>query len=436
MLSEIIRGLAFLVTPLTNIILIKNLFDFNYKIITRKNIFIVFIVAILNILLYSFEYSFVNSILLIGIITIANKFITKETLIISFIMTCLSMIVIAVADMLSSILLISHMTASFVRTNSIAMLLGNILVGMISVILSRINYIKTRFNKFIKRIDYTNTKIFSLFLAMLLVVMSVLLYMISTNYNFDFKYLLLIFVISIFFGLLFILIYEYDKYLKLRNEYNTIFEYFKGLEEWIDEERLLTHEHKNQLATIQSMTKEKKVKEYINEILKTKIDIENQQIEMLKDIPNGGMKGLIYYKIIMATRNGISINIDINKKVGKLINKLSLKEIKNLSQILGIYFDNAIEEAITTKEKLISLEIYNVNNDIKIVLSNSISGKVDINEINKKNFSKKGKNRGNGLFYVRKLINENKNFQSSSSVINNYFYQTLILCKENNDNKK
>ena len=94
---------------------------------------------------------------------------------------------------------------------------------------------------------------------------------------------------------------------------------------------------------------------------------------------------------------------------------------------MGIVIDNAIEASSKTNNKYILIDIYN-DNGIVIEISNSFKGKVDINSINDKYYSTKGKNRGLGLFIINKLIKSSN--ISYEQFINDSIFTTIIKIKK------
>ena len=79
------------------------------------------------------------------------------------------------------------------------------------------------------------------------------------------------------------------------------------------------------------MTKEKKVKDKIDEIISDTINIDNHMINQLKNLPSGGLKGLLYYKIAVARNNDINIEVDVSQDASPVLNALNQDELKIIS---------------------------------------------------------------------------------------------------------
>ncbi len=104
--------------------------------------------------------------------------------------------------------------------------------------------------------------------------------------------------------------------------------------------------------------------------------------------------------------------------------------VYQLSRILGILFDNAIEAAKESDEKIMNLHIRNEakRNRYVICLSNSYKDKsVDTEQIYVKGVSSKGENRGLGLWEVRRFISKAKNLNLYTTKDSTYFTQQLEI---------
>jgi two-component system sensor histidine kinase AgrC len=213
------------------------------------------------------------------------------------------------------------------------------------------------------------------------------------------------------------------------NEYDNLFIYVQNFEEWIEKEQLNRHEYKNQLAVLYSLSKELKVKNKIQDILKDNLNIENPIENKLKVLPKGGIKGLMYYKSIIAQNNKLNLTIDISIDPKGILNKLNNEERNKICKLIGIYYDNAIEAAKESRKKNILIEIYELSNKVNIVFSNTFKKTSLITNKELKGVSTKGKGRGNGLFFAKKIINNNNFLYEKSEIIDHYYIETLTIIK-------
>ena len=220
---------------------------------------------------------------------------------------------------------------------------------------------------------------------------------------------------------------EKSNYERLNEEYKILLNCVQTFEDWIDNEQMYKHELKNSLSVIRNMTNNKNIIKKIDKILGVNISIDDEYIENLKYIPKNSMKGLIYYKIALAQKNKVEMVIEVSQNVVNSFKKISEEKINTICIILGIYLDNAIEEAQLTNEKKVTIEIYVIEQSLNIVISNSCRKVISLKEMSKKNSSTKGSNRGNGLYYVGKILRKNKWLKSNALFLNNYFIQKIII---------
>lgn len=218
-----------------------------------------------------------------------------------------------------------------------------------------------------------------------------------------------------------------NRYNRLIEKYNNVLDYACTYEEELEKDILLRHEHKNQLAVIKGLSKNQKVKNYIDEILKNNKKDKSLNINGINKLPKGGIRGLIYYKICCMKKKNIKYSLDISKNIKEGFIKVSDKNKRILSYVLGVFLDNAIEECEDNSDGNISIEIYLLNNNINIVVTNTLMDKINIKKIGKRGYSTKGKNRGNGIFLVDNLLKDNKSIKTSNKIINNYFIQEIII---------
>ncbi|NCC71460.1 GHKL domain-containing protein [bacterium] len=166
----------------------------------------------------------------------------------------------------------------------------------------------------------------------------------------------------------------------------------------------------------------KKRKEY-NDIISNFIDKYNNKgssdIHSIYNLPIG-IKGLIYYKIHDMKLKNIKVFLNVSNNSVKYFEKLSSFVYLDISKILGILLDNAMESASKSAEKEVLIDIYYEDGYIVIYIENTKTGIINLNLINSKNYSTKGKERGLGLHIVKTIINKNENFVFEQFVNENF----------------
>lgn len=336
---------------------------------------------------------------------------------------------LAFADALASFVFMPLFSVEEIRTNSIMMIISNSTVNLILILLIKIKYIQKPLSKFynygLKQSFLTNI----LFLGLLIVGFCYLAYNIALSTFFNKDYILNTVVMIIFVIITYIFIDNQNKYKKLEKDYDGLFAYIQNFEDWIEKEQLNRHEYKNQLAVLRCLTKEKKVKDKIDEILEDDINIEGQAVTSLKNLPKGGIKGLMYYKSAIAQKHKINLTTDVSIESKGILTRLSEKEVRVLCKLIGIYFDNAIEAAIESRKKNLSIEIYELKDRVNFVFSNTFKKHKNLKDRNKKGVSSKGEGRGNGLYFASKLIKENNWIKGKQDIIDNYYIQEISITK-------
>ena len=157
------------------------------------------------------------------------------------------------------------------------------------------------------------------------------------------------------------------------------------------------------------------------------INVEDKYIETLRNIPKGGLKGILYYKIAMAANEKVNITIDVSTNVTYKLERLSKRSLKELCIMLGIYIDNALEAASKSKEKNVTIEIYKINKNLNFVISNTYDKLIPLNKMIKKGFSTKGLERGKGLYYIQKILKNNKKIKSEQYFKDKFYIQKLTI---------
>ena len=135
------------------------------------------------------------------------------------------------------------------------------------------------------------------------------------------------------------------------------------------------------------------------------------------------------YNILSSKHKNIVKN-NINFDFYSAINYKSLSVPSyELSKILGILLDNAIDAALLSEEKEITLACKNLKNGFcQITLKNSYINKdVNIQKIYEKGYSSKKVKSGLGLWEVSKIIEKFPNMMLSTEKDNDYFTQILQI---------
>ena len=286
--------------------------------------------------------------------------------------------------------------------------------------------------KFIKKIrkdilpKLLNSKIIIIVSAISLLV----LYLIDVKYSFDLNdttYLINSIIVIGVFILLIINIYNYYKINKEIEKTEILLNFMSKYEKIIDDNRINKHEILNNLLILKSF-ENKNSKEYIEIIddLIARYDKKGMDFKNIYNLPTG-LKGILYYKLYGLEEKKYNIRINISKQVTVSLKNLPRKEYIKLYRIINILIDNAIEASSKSREKMINIEIYKEESNNIIIIDNSFKGKLDLNMINNKNYSTKGKGRGLGLYILKSIINDSKKISLEQKIYKNIFSSKIII---------
>lgn len=404
----------------------KVLFKIEDNKLKLKDIYLYLILIMTNILFSSESYIIGQLIIKIIVFSLIIKKLFKTKILTSIALSVISSIIVIVAETFL-IVLDNYEHMQLISDYLYITLINGFVTSLLSYCISKIFFIKDVINKFltINEKAIKKSEIAMIWFSLVVIFFFYYLVVLSRYYRINQFTLILIMIIS--FMMFIIHVCDTNRYNRLIEKYNNVLDYACTYEEELEKDILLRHEHKNQLAVIKGLSKNQKVKNYIDEILKNNKKDKSLNINGINKLPKGGIRGLIYYKICCMKKKNIKYSLDISKNIKEGFIKVSDKNKRILSYVLGVFLDNAIEECEDNSDGNISIEIYLLNNNINIVVTNTLMDKINIKKIGKRGYSTKGKNRGNGIFLVDNLLKDNKSIKTSNKIINNYFIQEIII---------
>ena len=428
MLQILNKSICYVIMYLTGYFIIKSIIKRKPKYNIYSFLYIM-LLGYVSVFLHKTEYQTAYSIIVFLLNIVVYKKVFKLQLNQSTILCAIFMAIMTVSDMcVTSVLRIVY-TQDMIRSSFVLSIIANLLISIASIGIINIKPIQEKVCKFYQNACTKKMIVNVIFLIMLVIGYMFLLYKFANSELNTETYVTNIVIGVLFTFLTYIYIDSKNEYKTLSDEYDNLFSYVQNFEEWIDKEQLNRHEYKNQLAVLRTISKDKKVNAKIDEILEDTLNVKDDVTSNLKNIPKGGLKGLLYYKAAIAQKQNINLSVDVSLKKNTNFRKLTESQIKDLTNLIGIYFDNAIEAAAETKEKIITLEIYEIKETIKIVISNTYANTIPSGRRNEKGISTKGENRGNGLYFAQNILSKNKWLESSQEEIDNYYIQNLCIKK-------
>lgn len=252
----------------------------------------------------------------------------------------------------------------------------------------------------------------------------------------DFKNIYMPSVLSYIVGLLLVILifvifisYLNDEF-KIRNEIEKVdilLNNISNYEQIIDDNRINSHEMLNNLLLLKSYKNKnsKKFEKLLDDLI-IMYDKNGKSIRNISVLPKG-LKGIIYYKINDLEKLGYEVSVNISKQVSSEIEKINDENFVVLCKCFSILLDNAIDACCNLNEKIINIDIYKENKCIILSICNTCEKEVEIEFINKKNYSTKGKKRGLGLYIVNNLLDNCESINLKQENFGKYFESKLIV---------
>jgi two-component system sensor histidine kinase AgrC len=384
------------------------------------------------------------------ILSILIKVFYSFTLVSSIVLSITSYFLYALGDIFSSLIVIngfgfdySVVKQSFVlslSTHGIILAISVFFAIIISLMRKHRNNLGKLIKFPIKRINFTT--VFFIYLIITIVLISILGELhISIVMRGENQWVILIAcAIIIYFIISLIIIYFYDIVLKEKfkndekeKQYKQLLVYTEVIEGLIKNLRTYQHNYTNTLASIKGFVEQKNIEsleKYLNEeVFKdTNTIITGKDVfSPLQKISNPGIKGLVATKINNAMNNNIQFSVEVTENMDFSAYQV---ETIDICKIIGILLDNAIEAAMESEKKNISLLITKNKKETSFVITNTFKNPPDINKMFNYGYSTKGKNRGIGLSIVKDILNTKySNLLLNTIVEEDTFIAELIMCK-------
>ena len=252
--------------------------------------------------------------------------------------------------------------------------------------------------------------------------------------NNSLKFYAIIFVsVIVFLSLVILLLSAFAlremKYKRKLQEIEAYYEYTLRIESINNEMRKFRHDYVNILTTLSDYIREDDMpglRKYFDEhIVPMKDKLKTRSIKMngIEKLKVREIKGLITTKIIQAQEKRIPISIEVPDE----IDRIDMNTVE-LSRIIGIIVDNAIEASENLEEPLINIAFIDNDESVTFIVMNKCSEDIPkIHELFEQGFSTKGDNRGLGLSTLKELTDSNENVLLDTVIENGYFVQKVEI---------
>lgn len=206
-------------------------------------------------------------------------------------------------------------------------------------------------------------------------------------------------------------------------------EYTQKLEKNYKEMRRFRHDYMNMLATLRGYILERdwnKLESYFDTKIMNNSGLLNREDTLLGKLSNMKVleiKGILYTKIIEAFSHNIYVSLEMTDEISRIDT-----DLLSLSRLLGIYLDNALEAAMESEARELSLVIYQKSNSIFIHIENSTPPlQAPLSQLSKEGFTSKVNHTGIGLFSAQLIVKTCPNLYVFTEYTDNTFKEKIMI---------
>lgn len=377
-----------------------------------------------------------NTLLLLIVMFLIAKFLFKFNTLRSISVPFLSLMFLGITELIafSTMMIISMKTSSEVFENEILSFVGIciqmlIAIGVIKLVLKykdKLKEVKSNLNKMSTR----QVKTFLLIITICFIPQLVIF--VLTNYNYPPLFLL---VNSIQLMAVCIITISYFNSTVGRDlvvsELTITKLHNRTMTGMIDGVRTIKHDYNNIIQALNGYMSTKqydKLQEHINGVLSECNIINTLSTIDPKVFNDPAIYGIVGAKFFIANEKDIPFELDITTNIAEIDFPKP-----DLSRILGIIIDNAIEATEKVNNKYIKIEMsYDKHKGadvIKVYNTFDTKANIDLSKIYDKGVSSKKVKSGIGLWEVKKLIGKNPNSQVFATIEKDKFIQNIIIEK-------
>lgn len=398
---------------------------------------IIFILGFCFSLIHAFINSFVRIVLILVLLIIACRIIFENKINKILSMSFTSLIILMIGELIFSVIYIICLNSEYINVldSRITSIIANILITVVALFVLKLPIVYKIYLKLDKL--FGKIKNYYILLFSILILFSINFLFTTAYYKIDIRWLIFInTTISILYMVIIFRFFSIEnKYIKMANKYNTTLTSLKEYEKILDRYKILNHENKNELLMIRNMLnkKDKAVEQYIDKMIEVKTKDDEKIMHESSVIPSGGLRAIIYSKLLIMKDKKIKNTLHVDKKVRTIdLTDYDDEFVLDLCKIVSIFIDNAIEATMLTKKKEVVIEMFLDSEDVfNISVSNTYNGFIDLAKINQKGYTTKGNGHGYGLTLASELINKHKEMKNSRKITENIFTQTITIDKDN-----
>lgn len=216
-----------------------------------------------------------------------------------------------------------------------------------------------------------------------------------------------------------------------QNSYNKLQEYTTQIESMYSSLRSFKHDYSNIMLSMSGYIEANDMdglRDYFNkEILPLSKNITKNtaRINQLMNIKTTELKSIISSKLLYAIELNINVSIEVTDEIPNIP-----MDTLDLTRIIGIFLDNAIEATLETDAPSIRFALINLDAEYIFIISNSFLEKgIPYATLSEPNVSTKGADRGLGLYNAHKIIAKYNSVFLDTEIQNQSFVQRLQISK-------
>lgn len=365
-----------------------------------------------------------------------SHFILKITWLKSALITVLTMTYNAITEISSLFIgmLLFNLEATELATQPLLLIALSVLQCILSFIIINILHLivrkKINITYIFESITYKQILLFTI--ALVLCIFPQMIIFVLTDYSYPSIFLI---INSLQFVLICIFLFVYMKksveHDKTQSDLFTSELHNKTLVGMVDGVRTLKHDYNNIMQALNGYVSTKqyeKLQNHINGVLEECNIVNSLAVIDPKIFNDPAIYGIVGSKFFLANEQNLPFEFDIVTNIAEI-----QFPMPDLSRILGILLDNAMEATKKAKKPLIRLEMKfdkrKCADVIRVVNTYDTSIEIDLESIYKKGFSTKKVKSGIGLWEVKKLVSKTRNSQVYATIENDKFVQNLIIEK-------
>ncbi|MCH3963668.1 MAG: GHKL domain-containing protein [Clostridium sp.] len=384
-----------------------------------KNFVIVVLISIVVVISNDMFGSYYSIAVNYLFMTFLSSFVYKKNIVKNFVQVCTSIMFLMIIELIVMypLKLIGFDTDTFLFG-----IVANTFVWIFCIIIYY--FIPNSKFEVISKIDYTIVNYILINLILYVIIYKVL-------WEYDSKLLLnnsvificilmIIFILNLFLCYHIVKINEKNKAMEVNSRYIPI---IKSMTEDI---RRKQHEFKNHLNAIGGLVQVSEGKELKYNLLKyiKSVNCSTEGIEKIAYIDNLILRAVIYSKSSEAEIRGIKFKYNVSNE----LNEWKVEDYE-LSEILANILNNAFEAVEDNSNRSVVLNIYKNFDKNVIELKNTVENidEDNLKKVFKRGFStKKGENRGYGLYNAKKIV-ESKEGKIQLSLEDNLICFVILL---------